>query len=341
MRTRLLTMLVVALLTGGSNPASALTPTPTPSARAALPPCPDAPAWRTARDTFGGSYIGNGWDNGFPMMLRATSIGGNVAGTLVQVARDDGGALATGVWSVHGLVDATQVVIVIDQVLGSVTLQGTWTARGLSLEWVGQDGGFVTGAFASIDDDVADLVIERWTDLAPRLAARGPAEQALASAREALGYPTDRTTEPTWMAAVDAAIIAGMPESSSLSLLEYGWLASAGFETHRVGNLPNQIDRFTLHVTRSASGAAQFASCAAEYHYGIEGFEELAGPRGIDLLLVKTLSYADDVGDQTIVIAMAGSLVVTADVYGNPADRSEIIAFAVATLRGYSEPSST
>jgi hypothetical protein len=339
MRTRFLTLLVLTILASSTRVADAAariaTPTPSPSAHSALPPCPDSPAWRIDRDTFGGSYIGNGWDNGFLMLLRVTAIGGNVAGTFLQVARDDDGALATDVWSVHGLVDATQVVIVIDQVLGSITMQGTWAGRGLALEWVGQDGGFVTGAFASIDDDVADLVIERWTDLAPRLAARGPAEQALALARGALAYPTDRATEPTWMSAADAAIITGMPDIDSLSLLVYGWLATAGFETHRVGNLPNQVDRFALHVTRSAAAAAQFASCAAAYHLGIEGFAEVRGPRGIDLVLVQTSVYEPRVGAQTIVIAIAGPLVVTADVYGEPRDEDAVIDFAIAALRGY------
>ena len=306
--------------------------------RLSLPDCPTVPAWMTPRDKFGGSYIGNGWQNGLMMVFRLTAIGGTIQGFLLQSTVDDEGNEEHSNYTVTGLYDETQVSLQLDLFLETLTMVGTWDAEAMRLTYVDSTGELSTGTFFATGDDEAVELLEAWNDRAPREAASHLATRALSEASAAIPYEIDITGEAHRVYSDEATTALGMPQHDSLSLLVYGWLASAEFSVHPVDNLPNQLNRFYLHMSRSLSNSLHLASCAKNGSHENQRVERVDGIDDIDLVLMSSFPAADGIEGRTAVIAVSGSALVTAIVYGSDEIQRSALDTVLAIFAAVEEP---
>lgn len=305
---------------------------PRPAARAqtpALASCPSDPPWLEDRDELGGSYIANGWVNGLMMVLRLTAIGGNVQGFFMEVETDDFGEIDETTYSVTGIYDDSQISLQIEQFLATVTMVGSWDSYHLDLSYPGSDGGVSSAGFYAIDDDAALDLVNLWKDRAPRDDAGNMALGVLESAYQSLPFTYDLSTPPQRIFVEDAPTRLMMPDWDSLSLLSFGWLASAEFTARPEGNLPNQVNRYLLHFTRSLGDSVEMARCAKEAFGNPDNLEPVDDQTDFDRLYVYEDPGTSDIPGHIDVLAIAGSTVVLITAYGD----DEIRQSAIGTAR--------
>ena len=335
MRVRSL-VLVIGLLITSFVPAFTVASaplSPTPFARESFGDCPLSPPWAISHDTLSGSYIGNGWQYGFLMVFQLTAIGGSVQGYLIQSEVDDQGTQTQETYSVSGLYDDRQVSLRVSMFLSELTMIGTWNDTYMELSYVGSSGDVSSNWFSAIGDSDALELLDAWNDRGPRLDAQQRAITALDSAFALIPFNYDIADQPAWIPADQTARQLGMPGEDSLSLLSFEWLASAGFAVRPDGNLPNSLNRYSLHLSRSAAGTRQLAACLMQTLNPHEAIEVIDDYPELDLLLVQQVTGAEYLEESTTVIAVAGRALIMITAYGSLEVRETAVTSALDIRR--------
>lgn len=280
-----------------------------------FPECNGFQGWRESREQLGGAYFADGWDSGFVNLLQITAVNGSIQGYFISIELQEDGAYENESGPVVGLYDQSQISLNFQGFLGSVTATGTWSPEEVQVTWPDPNGSLSQTVLRPINEQSAALVLDLW----PRHTARDiNAELSLAMMQRVAAASPFEAMNPERVFADAAAGYTAIPTLDAIDLLLMGWLASAQFSEHAPDSEPNQANWYHIHVFSYADQARQAAGCYQdEYFQGDDTNEDPSFPFE-SAVVVNTLKANGEV-IITTVVAIHGSNLITAEIYGDEA----------------------